>query len=73
MTDTATITVPRIRDLDGQPTCSYAGLRCPFLTYDIDIVERCSWLNARLINLRDQGRGTTIPHANCPVWKEDMI
>lgn len=72
MTETTTITVPRIRDGDGQPTCCWWVHHCPFLTYTDHAVEVCSWLNVRLINLRDHGKGTTIPHANCPVWNGEV-
>jgi len=73
MSETVLIAVPRVRDLDGQPTCSYGEQRCPFLTYGNDAVEVCLWSNKRLINLREQLRGSTIPHANCPVWNGEVL
>lgn len=71
MSETATITVPKICDGEGQPTCCYWDHRCPFLWHSHwGTREQCFWLDgyAGELQRREHGRGTTIPAARCPVW-----
>ena len=76
MTETATITVPKIRDGEGQPTCCWWEHRCPFLMQSgFGTHEHCFWTWIEgsgkyrpQLERREHGRGTTIPAARCPVW-----
>jgi hypothetical protein len=70
VTETTTITVPKIRDGEGQPTCSWWEHRCPFLMHSrFGTVEHCYWQTpGQGLLLRRGDRGPTIPHARCPVW-----
>lgn len=74
-TETTTITVARIRDGDGQPTCRYWEHVCPFLlTSGFGTREHCFWLEGSgkhrpQLERREFGKGTTIPHQCCPVWE----
>lgn len=73
-TETTTITVSKIRDGDGQPTCRYWEHICPFLMVSgFGTREHCFWqLDNRhrwpQLERREHGKGTTIPHSCCPVW-----
>lgn len=69
MSETATITVAKIRDGEGQPTCRWWEQRCPFLMYSrFGAQEHCYWGGHRVLLRREHGMGTTIPDASCPVW-----
>ena len=74
MSETATITVAKIRDGEGQPTCCWWEQRCPFLMCSgFGTREHCFLLDGcgkqrPQIERREHGKGTTIPHASCPVW-----
>ncbi len=73
--ETATITIPRIRDSEGQPTCRWWEHHCPFLmSSGFGTREHCFWLEGcgkhrPQLERRDNGNGTTIPHQQCPVWE----
>lgn len=73
--ETATITVPKIRDNDGQPTCRWWGQHCPFLMHSgFGTREHCFWMEGSgkhrpQLERREHGIGTTIPHQQCPVWE----
>lgn len=73
MTETTTITVPRIRDGDGQPTCCWWKQTCPFMMHSrFGTVKHCYWNSERLLQRREHGKGTTVPHATCPVWNGEV-
>jgi hypothetical protein len=73
---TATITIPKIRDGNNQPTCFYYGKTCPFyMQSGFGTREHCFWRQGAgkyppLLQRRDNGTGTNIPHDQCPVWTE---
>ena len=74
--ETATITIPKIRDGDNHPTCVYWEKQCPFyMQSGFGTREHCYWLEVvgkypPLLQRRDNGTGTNIPHDQCPVWTE---
>ena len=76
MSETATVTVPKIRDGEGRPTCCWWEHQCPFLMHSgFGTREHCFWLEGRgryrrQLERREHGKGTTIPDARCPVWQE---
>jgi len=73
--ETYAITVTRIRDSEGQPTCRWSEHHCPFLiTSGFGTREHCflfedSDKHSPQLERRDNGTGTTIPHQQCPVWE----
>ena len=73
--ETATITIRRIRDNDGQPTCRWWDHHCPFLMQSaFGTREHCFWMEGSgkhrpQLERREHGKGTTIPHPCCPVWE----
>lgn len=72
--ETTTITVSKIRDNEGEPTCFWWEHCCPFfMTSGFGTREHCFWMTDNgkrqpLLKRRNDGSGTTIPHEKCPVW-----
>jgi hypothetical protein len=69
--ETTTISVVKLRDQNGEPTCRWGKNHCPFLWYSVfGTREHCFWRGSNfLIERRDDGSGTTVPHSECPVWE----
>lgn len=75
--ETVTLTIPRYRDPDGNPTCCAdypAGRSCPFLfSTNLGATDLCSAIMAHAflpkLNRRDNGEGYIEPHRDCPLWQ----
>lgn len=82
MNETTSLTVVRYRTKDGLPTCAAnfeTGEVCMFYaTQRFGCSETCLFSDKsdriwQSMARRDQGRGTLIPLATCPVWQEVKV
>ena len=75
MNETTAVAFPKIRDGEDQPTCLYREKVCPFyMQSDFGAREHCYWLRGKgkyrtQLERRDHGKGTTLPHEQCPIWE----
>lgn len=67
MIETTQIEIPRFRDHRDLPTCATNGLQCPFLMNSAR-EYLCYWDTDAVLDSRDGGRGSLVPHESCPVW-----
>lgn len=78
--ETATMTIDRYRDKNGNPTCAInfeTGDVCVFYatqkfgcTATCWFADQCSNKKWQLILRRDNGNGSLIPLADCPIWRD---
>ncbi len=75
--ETVTLTIPRYRDPDGNPTCcadvaSKRFCRFLFITY-LGCADNCSAIMGTEmfpeLTRRDNGEGYIEPHRDCPLWQ----